>query len=62
MNSDVAGSILTVFAVKRKKDYLMFKNLSSPKLETTIKTTMRAIRSLHSQSIAEKVGGCEEVD
>ena len=43
MNSEVAGSILTVLPVKRKK---VFAHVQEPVTPNHLKTTIRAIRSL----------------
>ena len=64
MNSEVAGSIVTVFprqSKKKERDFLTFKNLYN---STTWKTTMRAMyRIIASHSNPEKValdtGYCE---
>ena len=54
MNTEVAGSILTaflVYQVKKKKDYLTFKNLQN----STHLKTIRAIRIIASHSNTEKI-------
>ena len=53
MNGEVAGSILTVFPVKRKKrDFLMF--IQKPIKLDHLRTTVRAIRSLQVMPIPKK--------
>ena len=50
MNSEVAGSILTVFAVKIKK---RFPHVQEPAKLNCLKTSMRAVRSLQVTPISK---------